>query len=95
MMGKLIAFRVFKYAGQRGANQFCKRFYGQDTSTRGKRYRRRGLLDKIPHRKLIRGVIVLSTRDANDVIKFLRKFNAEVHVRDVVLTPDDKKALGE
>jgi hypothetical protein len=27
------------------------------------------------------------------VIKFLRKFNAEVHVRDVVLTPDDKKAL--
>ena len=95
MMGKLIAFRVFKYAGQRGANQFCKRFYGQDTSTRGKRYRRRGLLDEIPHRKLIRGVIVLSTRDANDVIKFLRKFNAEVHVRDVVLTPDDKKALGE
>jgi hypothetical protein len=93
MMGKLIAFRVFKYAGQKGANQLCKQLYGQGTSTRGKMYRRRGLLDKIPHRKLIRGVIVLSARDANEVIKFLRKFNAEVHVRDVVLTHDDKKAL--
>jgi len=93
MMGKLIAFRVFKYAGQKGANQLCKRLYGQGTSTRGKRYRRVGLLDGIPHRKLIRGVIVLSTRDANDVIKFLKEFDAEVHVRDVVLTQADRKAL--
>jgi hypothetical protein len=94
MMGKLIAFRVYKYAGQKGANQLCKTLYGQDTSTRGKRYRRKGLLDGIPHRKLIRGVIVLSTRDVNKVIKFLREFNAEVHVRYVVLTPSDRKALG-
>jgi len=93
MMGKLIAFRVFKYAGQTGANQLCKQLYGQGTSTRGKKYRRRGLLDEIPHRKLIRGVIVLSTRDAKEVIRLLKEFNAEVHVRDVVLTPDDKKAL--
>jgi hypothetical protein len=93
MMGKLIAFRVYKYVGQKGANQLCKQLYGQGTSTRGKMYRRKGLLDEIPHRKLIRGVIVLSTRDANEVVKFLRKFNAEVHVRDVVLTIDDRKAL--
>jgi hypothetical protein len=60
----------------------------------GKKYRRRGLLDEIPHRKLIRGVIVVSTKDANEVIKFLQKFNAELHVRDVVLTPEDRKVLG-
>ena len=93
MMGKLIAFRIYKHAGQKAANQLCKQLYGQGTSTRGKKYWRRGLLDEIPHRKLIRGVIVLSTRDANEVIKFLQKFNAEVHVRDVVLTPDDERAL--
>jgi hypothetical protein len=93
VMGKLIAFRVFKYAGQKGANQVCKRLYGQGTSTRGKVYRRKGLLDEIPHRKLIRGVIILSTRDANEVIKFLKEFNAEVHVRDVVLTQTDRKML--
>ena len=93
MMGKLIAFRIFKYAGQKGADQFCKKFYGQDTITKGKKYKRRGLLDETPHVKLIRGVIIVSTRDAKEVIKFLKEFNAEVHVRDVVLTPQDRKVL--
>jgi len=93
MMGKLVAFRVFKYAGQKGADQFCKKFYGQDTSTKGKRYRRKGLLDEIPHVKLIRGVIIVSTRDVKEVTKFLREFNAEVHVRNIVLTPQDRKTL--
>ena len=93
MMGKLIAFRIFKYAGQKGADQFCKKFYGQGTTTKGKRYRRKGLLDETPHVKLIRGVIIVSTRDAKEVIKFLKEFNAEVHVRDVVLTPQDRKVL--
>jgi len=93
MMGKLIAFRVYKHAGQKAANQLCKLLYGQSTSTRGKKYWRRGLLDDIPHRKLIRGVIILSTRDARAVMQFLQEFNAEVHVRDVVLTPEDRAAL--
>lgn len=93
MMGKLIAFRIFKYAGQKGADQFCKKFYGQDTITKGKKYRRRGLLDETPHVKLIRGVIIVSTRDAKEVIKFLKEFNAEVLVRDVVLTTQDRKVL--
>jgi hypothetical protein len=88
--GQLIAFRVYNYVGQKGANQLCKQLYGQGTSTRGKMYRRKGLLDEIPHRKRIRGVIVLSTRDANEVVKSLREFN-EVHVRDVTLTPEDRK----
>ena len=95
MMGKLVAFRVFKYAGQKGADQFCKKFYGQDTTTKGKRYRRKGLLDEIPHVKLIRGAIIVSTRDASEVIEFLRRFNAEVHVRDVILTSQDRKVLQE
>jgi hypothetical protein len=50
-------------------------------------------LDRIPYRKLIRGVIIVSRRDANEVVKFLRKFDAEIHVREVVLTPQDEKAL--
>jgi len=93
MFGTLVAFRVFKSAGQKGADMLCKQFYGQYTMTRGKRYRRRGLLDEIPHVKLIRGVIVVSTRDTKEVIKFLRKFNAEIHVRKVELTLKDKKII--
>lgn len=93
MMGTLVAFRVFKSAGQKGADMLCKQFYGQYTTTRGKVYRRKGLLDEIPHVKLIRGVIIVSTRDAEEVIKFLRKFGAEIHVRKVELTAGDKKVL--
>jgi hypothetical protein len=93
MFGTLVAFRVFKSAGQKGADMLCKQFYGQYTTTRGKRYRRRGLLDQTPHVRLIRGVIIVSTRDAKEVIRFLRKFNAEIHVRKVELTHKDKKIL--
>jgi hypothetical protein len=93
MKGTLVAFRVFKSAGQKGADMLCKQFYGQYTTTRGKRYRRKGLLDGTPHVRLIRGVIIVSVRDAKEVTKFLRKFNAEIHVRKVELTPKDKKIL--
>lgn len=93
MFGTLIAFRVFKSVGQKGADLLCKQFYGQYTTTRGKRYWRKGLLDEIPHVRLIRGVIIVSTRDVKEVIKFLRKFNAEIHVRKVELTPEDKKTI--
>ena len=95
MMGILVAFRVFKSVGQKGADMFCKQFYGQYTTTRGKRYRRKGLLDEIPYVRLIRGVIIVSTKNAGEVIKFLRKFNAEIHVRKVVLTPGDREVLQE
>ncbi|WP_428084493.1 hypothetical protein [Candidatus Hadarchaeum sp.] len=79
---------------QRRANQFCKKFYGQVTSTRGKKYRRIGLLDGIPHIKLARGVVIVSKKDAGEVIKFIQGFGGvEFHARDVVLTPQDIKAL--
>jgi hypothetical protein len=93
MIGKLIAFRLLKQAGQRRTNQFCKKFYGQDTSTGGRKYRRVGLMDGIPYKKLIRGVIIMSVEDAPEVIGFLKEFNAEFHVRDVMLTQSDKEAL--
>jgi len=51
------------------------------------------LLDEIPHARLIRGVVIVSARDAGKVIKFLRKLNAEIHVRKVELTPKDKKSF--
>lgn len=95
MKGKLIAFRVFRNTDVATTNRFCQKFYGQDTSSHGGKYRyhKKGLLEDIPHVKLIRSVIIVSTRDAKEVIKFLREFNAEVHVRDVILTPEDRKAL--
>lgn len=93
MLGKLVVILLHRI-GQRRANQFCKKFYGQDTSTKGKRYRRVGLLDGIPHIKLARGVVIVSKKDAGAVIKFIEGFGGvEFHARDVILTPKNGMAL--
>lgn len=92
-MGTIVVIMLNRLE-QRRANQFCKKFYGQDTSTKGKRYRRVGLLDGIPHVKLARGVIIVSRKDAKAVIKFIKNFGGvDFHARDVVLTPQNGKVL--
>ena len=75
--------------------KFVKRFYGQETSTRsGKyRYRRRGLLDSIPHRKLLRGVIIIRKSDLETVMKLLIQWNAVVDQRIIEPTEEDLQML--
>ena len=93
MDGALIAFRLIKYDKNR-ASELVKRLYGQATSSHGGRYRyrRRGLLDDVPHRRLIRGVLVLRAEDADRVAGRLRELGAELHVRRVELTEEDLAA---
>ena len=94
MDGVLIAFRLVKYDKNR-ASELVKRLYGQATSSHGGRYRyrRRGLLDDVPHRKLIRGVLILRAEDADRVAEWLRGMGAEVHVRRVELTEEDRSVF--
>jgi len=96
MKGTLVAFRLYKNTDARTVNRFCQKFYGQDTYSHGGKYfhHKRGLLEDIPHVKLIRGVIIISKRDTKKVVRFLREFKAEVHVREVTLTSGDKRVLG-
>ena len=75
--------------------KFVKRFYGQDTSAQSGRYRyrRKGLLDSIPHRKLQRGVIIIRKSDLETVMKTLIKWNAVVDQRKIEPTEEDLKVL--
>lgn len=77
--------------------KFVKRFYGQETSTQnGKyRYRRKGILDNIPHRKLLRGVIIIRETDLENVMKLLKQWNAVVYQRKIEPTEEDIKVLQE
>lgn len=54
----------------------------------------RGSFDEIPHRRLIRGVVIVRTEDAGRVVELLRELGAEVHARTVTLTGDDREILG-
>lgn len=96
MKGTLIAFTVPTGKDKTRSSAFAKAFYGQDSSShKGKyKYHRHGLLDDIPHNKLIRGVIIIQNNDIEKVIDFLKQHSALYHVRAVELTNDDCSAMG-
>jgi len=94
MDGTLIAYRLPAGSTNAAYGRLVKRLYGQETSAGGYRYRRRGLLDDLPHRRVIRGVIVLREGDATAVVRLLRELQAEAYVWRISLTREDRKALG-
>jgi len=95
MKGNIIVFRFKEKTEQKSINQFCKKFYGQNTSSHGGKYqyRRHGLLDNIPHIKLIGGVILVEKDFAEKVIDFLKEYNAEFYIREVILLYEDEVIL--
>jgi len=97
MEGNIIIFRILRNTSLKRTNQFCKKFYGQNTSTnKGKyKYRRKGFLDEIPHIRLIRGVIIVSEKYTKRIVSFLREYNAEIYDRRIVLTFQDKRLLSK
>ena len=96
MKGILIAFSVPTGKNKTKSSAFVKAFYGQETSSHnGKyKYRRNGILDEIPHNKLIRGVIIVKSEEASQVIEFLDKKSAQYHIRVVEFSKEDCIALG-
>ena len=96
MIGIMIAYRLKSPHNPNTASALVKKLYGQNTSShKGRyRYRRKGLLDEIPSHRLIRGVIIVRKEDKDKVLNLLKKFNADVNIREVVLTSEDIEALG-
>lgn len=103
MQGKLVVFRVYKNTKEGAGtsptfiNRFVQKFYGQDTTNHKGKYKhhRHGFMEDISHIKLIRGVIIIKTSDLEKVLNFLNDYNAEVHTRDITLTPEDEKILNK
>ncbi|MDO9517392.1 MAG: hypothetical protein Q7J10_05000 [Methanosarcinaceae archaeon] len=97
MLGNIIVFRFKEKTEQKFINQFCKKFYGQNTSSHGGKYqyRRHGLLDTIPHIKLIGGVIIVTKDVTEKVIGFLKEYNAEYYIRDIILLDEDEVVLSK
>ncbi len=91
----VLVFRLPPKVPNVRASQFCQRLYGQSVSSWGGkyRYRRKGVLDGIPHRKLLRGVVVLRRSDSGPVLSVLEAFRAVVEVRVIQPTPEDLTTL--
>ena len=79
MQAKIITYSIghLSIAEQ---NQLRKRLNGHnDRSHGGKyKYRRDGILDKIKHIKPNRGTIIAPIKEAEDIIKLLKKYNSKI-----------------
>ncbi len=95
MIETMILFQFPEHADHNVVNKFMQKFYGQDsTSWKGKyTYHRHGFMEDIPHRKLLRGVIILKKEDRERVLEFLGSYFLTCHVREVKLTSDDEDKL--
>lgn len=95
MDGWLIAFQLPEGMPATRRVRFQHKFWGRVAKTAKGRYEHHeeGIMEGVPHRRLIRGVIVLRDEDLNRVIAFLRDWKATHHVRKVPLDRDDQKAL--
>ena len=92
----MIAFKMHGKISQNRLNKFCREFYGYtDRSNRGRYvYKRDGVLSEIPHLNPIRSLLIVWKKDAERVISCLKRYDAEIYTRDIVLTDDDKEKLG-
>ena len=93
--GRLLCYTLGSRPTVAERTKFRKRFLGYtDFSNKSQyKYHRKGLLSDIPHIKPIRSVIIVRNEDCNRVVNFLKKHNATVFVKSVILTSEDKKKL--
>lgn len=96
MEGKIICYN-FKSSNmsRNDMDQFLRELAGHnDKSNYGKyTYRKRGLLDDIPHIKPVRSVIVVSSNESTSIIKLLRRYKIDAYIRDIILTKEDVSKL--
>lgn len=95
--GWLVAFQLPGGLSSSDRTRFHDAFWGRTTKTWGGRYEyhRAGLMEAIPHHRLIRGVFVIRQQDRDRVVEFLQGWKAECHVRRVHLDREDLGSLKE
>jgi hypothetical protein len=93
--GRLICYTLGSRPTVAERTKFRKRFLGYtDFSNKSQyKYHRKGLLSEIPHIKIIRSVVIVRNEDCNRIVDFLKKYNATIFVKSVILTLEDRKKL--
>ncbi len=86
MKAKLICYTLEK-ADHQKRSKFKRELIGYtDKSNKGEyKYERKGLLSTIPHNKPIRSVIIVENKNAQKIIDFLRKYQAQIKTYDTII----------
>ena len=95
MQGWIVAFQLPAKLPPAERVRFNHELWGRTTSSWGGKYRYKlpGLMQEVPHRRLIRGVFLVRTQDRDRVLAFLKKWKVVAHVREVRLDQDDESVL--
>lgn len=85
MESSIVAFRLPKGTDTNTLNKFVRGLYGQDSKSWNGRYEfhRKGIMEEIPFRKFIRGVIIVQNVDLEKVFSYLAMYKAEYYVGNI------------
>lgn len=95
MDGVIIVFHLPQGSSSAQHREFRRQIYGEDTTSWGGRYkyRRRGILDGIPHVRLYWGAVIVRKEDAGRFIEAVKENGGTAYQRKIALLKEDKKVL--
>ena len=73
--------------------RFGEKVWGQVRTSGGRRSHRHGVLERVPHWKVARGVVVVRAEDGQRVIRELKRWEAEVEWWPIQLEPRQSREL--
>jgi len=86
MKAKLIAYDLSGLSQDYKVRVNRKLFGYTEYSTYGKyQYEREGVLDKVPHLKILRGGIIVKKEHHKQVTSILDKYNADYQIFDIII----------
>ncbi len=91
-MGALITYQLPTLDSSR-RTRFAEKVLGQDRKVGNRSYRRRGLLDRVPHWKVNRAVVVVRDKDRARVVKAIREWTDKVFWWPIPLTDRQRRQL--
>jgi hypothetical protein len=92
MRAKIICYTFGKIDHQK-RSKFKREFFGyEDKSNKGNyKYFRKGLISEIPNSRPIRSTIIVSLQDENKIIEFMKKYNANLKIYDIIINENELK----
>ncbi|MCI4368215.1 MAG: hypothetical protein L3K09_01440 [Thermoplasmata archaeon] len=91
--GAIIVYRLPPNFPMARRVRFGEKVWGQLRSSGGRTSRRHGALERVPHWKVARGVVVVRAEDGPRVVRELERWDAEVDWWKIDLAPRQLRAL--
>ncbi len=91
--GAIIVYRLPPGLPMARRVRFGEKVWGQVRSSGGRRSRRHGVLERVRHWKVTRGVVIVRAEDGLRVVRELKRWNAKVEWWPIRLEPDQLRQL--